>query len=74
MKKENFLQDLRRGLQGVPKREQEKQLAFYAKLIDEKMADGRSEREAVAELDGPLTLALKIQSELLAQALKNNSQ
>ena len=47
MRKDEFLQELRDGLTGLPQNELEKRIAFYAEMIDDRMEDGLSEAQAV---------------------------
>ena len=50
MNKNEFLDALRRGLCGLPQDDIEERLSFYAEMIDDRMAEGLSETEAVADL------------------------
>ncbi len=50
MNKSEFLDALRLGLYGLPQEDIEERLLFYAEMIDDRMAEGLSEREAVAEM------------------------
>ena len=53
MNKKEFLACLREGLSGLPQADIEERLAFYDEMIDDRMEDGLTEEEAVAEL-GPI--------------------
>jgi len=53
MNREAFLTELRRRLSGLPEEELEERLAFYSEMIDDRMADGATEEEAVADI-GPV--------------------
>ena len=53
MNKKEFLACLRERLSGLPQADIEERLAFYDEMIDDRMEDGLSEEEAVAEL-GPI--------------------
>jgi uncharacterized membrane protein len=53
MTKHEFITQLRDRLSELPEREVEERLSFYVEMIDDKIEDGRTEHEAVAEL-GPL--------------------
>lgn len=50
MNKQEFLEQLRKGLTGLPKDEIEERLAFYGEMIDDRMEDGVSEETAVCEI------------------------
>ena len=52
MNKQEFLERLRRGLRGLPQGDIEERLNFYAEMIDDRMEEGLSEAEAVAEIGG----------------------
>ena len=48
MNKEAFLAELRARLSGLPENETEERISFYREMIDDRMADGQTEEEAVA--------------------------
>ena len=48
MNKEQFLNELRSRLNGLPKADLEERLFFYGEMIDDRVEDGLSEEEAVA--------------------------
>lgn len=50
MTKKEFLQRLEKGLKGVPKEDIEERVAFYGEMIDDRIEDGLSEEEAVANV------------------------
>lgn len=50
MNKQEFLTDLRKGLSGLPLAETEERLNFYSEIIDDRIEEGLSEEEAVAEI------------------------
>ena len=50
MKKAEFLSELRNKLQGLPKDDIEDRLSFYEEAINDRMDEGKSEEEAVADL------------------------
>ena len=52
MSKQEFLARLREGLSGLPQEDIEDRLAFYGEMIDDRMEEGLTEEEAVAEI-GP---------------------
>lgn len=51
MRKQEFLDRLREGLSGLPQDDVSERLTFYEEMIDDRMEEGLSEEEAVAELD-----------------------
>ncbi len=53
MNKQMFLQALQRGLAGLPQEDIEERLIFYSEMIDDRMEEGLSEEEAVAQI-GPV--------------------
>ena len=53
MTKHEFITQLRDRLSKLPEREVEERLSFYVEMIDDRIEDGRTEQEAVADL-GPL--------------------
>ena len=53
MNKQEFLQQLRNGLNGLPAQEIEERVSFYMEMIDDKMEEGLSEEEAVRSI-GPV--------------------
>ena len=48
MNKEQFLNELRSRLNGLPRAELEERLFFYGEMIDDRVEDGLTEEEAVA--------------------------
>jgi uncharacterized membrane protein len=50
MTKHEFITQLRAKLSDLPEREVEERLSFYVEMIDDRIEDGRTEQEAVAEL------------------------
>ncbi len=52
MNKQEFLDRLWAGLYGLPQDDVEERLSFYSEMIDDRMEDGLTEEEAVAEI-GP---------------------
>lgn len=53
MGKQEFLAQLRQGLSGLPQSDVEERLSFYEEMIEDRMEEGLSEEEAVAEI-GPV--------------------
>ena len=52
MKKEEFLTELRNNLQGLPKEDVESRVSFYSEMIDDRIDEGKTEEEVIAELGG----------------------
>ena len=50
MNKEQFLSELKQGLSGFSEADIQNSLDYYAEMIDDRMEDGKTEEEAVAEL------------------------
>lgn len=50
MKKEEFLNELRKKLSGLPEADVEDRISFYSEAIADRMDEGKSEEEAVADL------------------------
>ena len=50
MNKQEFLSQLRQGLSGLPQADLEERISFFCEAIDDRMEEGRSEEDAVAEL------------------------
>jgi len=48
MTKEEFLEELRTALSGIPKEEFDERISFYSEMIDDRMEEGMTEEEAVA--------------------------
>lgn len=50
MNKREFVLNLRQKLSGLPTREVEERLAFYSEMIDDRVEEGITEEDAVAEI------------------------
>ena len=50
MSKQEFLDELAKGLSGAPKAEKAGRLAFYSEMIDDYIEEGLTEEEAVAKI------------------------
>ncbi len=50
MNKQEFLAGLRKGLAGLPQDDIEERLTFYSEMLDDRIEEGLSEEEAVAEI------------------------
>lgn len=64
MNKQEYLGKLREALACLPDDEIDESVAFYAEMIDDRMADGMAEDEAVAQLDDPKAAARAIIADL----------
>ena len=53
MNKQEYLSRLRQRLSGLPQSDLDERVAFYSEMIDDRMEDGLSEEDAVAEI-GPV--------------------
>lgn len=50
MTKTEFLSELKKALEGLPEEDIEKSLEYYSEMIDDRIEDGLTEEEAVADL------------------------
>ena len=64
MNKEEFLKELRERLSGLPESELDERISFYREMIDDRMADGQSEEEAVAGIGTVVAVVDQIMSEI----------
>lgn len=64
MGKQEFLAELQNKLYGLPQEDLDEHLSFYQEMIDDRMEDGRTEEEAVAELGSVDEVASQILSEI----------
>ena len=64
MTKSEFLSVLRRGLSGIPDGEIEERISFYGEMIDDRIEEGLSEEEAVANLGSADDVISQILSEI----------
>lgn len=69
MTKAEFLEALRRKLAGLPPEEAAERLSFYNEMITDRMEDGMSEAEAVAEIGPVEDVVNQIMSEIPLSAL-----
>ncbi len=71
MTKQEFLSQLRSGLVGLPQNDVEERLEFYSEMIDDRMEEGVSEEEAVADIGNVEEIISRIISEIpLAKIVK----
>lgn len=64
MNKKEFLEELRKGLSGLPQDDIEERLTFYSEMIDDRMEEGLSQEEAVAEIGSVKDIVSQIMSEI----------
>ncbi len=64
MNKRRFLIKLKRALWGCPPSEIKSRLAFYSEMIDDRVEEGRTEKEAILEIGKPEEIAKDIREEL----------
>lgn len=57
MNKQKYLRKLRKALKGVPERDKENLVEYYAELIDDSFERGKTPREVFAELEAPERVA-----------------
>lgn len=69
MNKEQFLNELRSRLSGLPQTELEERLSFYAESIDDRVEDGLTEEEAVAGIGSVDEIVEQILNEVPLSAL-----
>lgn len=60
MHKQEFLEQLRRGLSGLPQDDVEERLTFYSEMIDDRMEEGLSEEEAMSGIGTVDTITAQI--------------
>jgi uncharacterized membrane protein len=59
MNKQEFIEQLRKELSGLPQKETEEVISFYSEMIDDGIEDGLSEEEAVASVGDLSEIAQK---------------
>lgn len=57
MTKKKYLRSLRKSLKGIPEREKEKLVEYYAEMIDESRERGKTDKEIFADLESPEQVA-----------------
>lgn len=67
MTKNEYLKKLKHALRKVTRKEREKSLAYFCEVIDDRMEEGISEQDAVAELESISSAAERIIAEASAQ-------
>ena len=63
MNKQEFFALFRQELAGLPKDDLEERVAFYEEIINDKMDEGKTEEQAIAELDSVQTIVESIARE-----------
>ena len=64
MTKHEFILRLREGLRGIPKSELDERLDFYKELIDDRIDEGQTEEDAVADIGNVNEIISQILSEI----------
>ncbi len=64
MSKNDFLNQLRNALIGLPQNEIEERISFYNEMIDDRMEEDLSEEDAVAEIGSVNEIAAQIMAEV----------
>ena len=64
MRKTEFLEQLRKGLSGLPRDDMEERLTFYSEMIDDRMEDGLTEDEAVSGIGEVSEVVSQIAAEI----------
>ena len=63
MKKAEFLKELEKRLNGLPKSDIDERVSFYSEMIDDRVEDGKTEEEAIDDLGGIDTVVNQIAAE-----------
>ena len=64
MNKEVFLDELRKKLSGLPQSDIEERISFYSEMIDDRVEDGMTEEEAIAQIGSVDQVVATIMSEI----------
>lgn len=64
MNKKDFLTELKNALTGLPQDDVEERLSFYGEMIDDRVEEGKSEEEAVAEIGSVDDVAAQIVADI----------
>ncbi len=64
MTKREFMSELQKKLDGLPKQEIEERLNFYGEMIDDRIEEGRTEAEAVSEVGSVDEIVAQIIAEI----------
>ena len=63
MNKEEFLNELKKGLSGIPQEDLNERVNFYSEMIDDRIEEGMSEEEAVSAIGDVKTIISQIMAE-----------
>lgn len=64
MNKKDFLNKLKSALNGLPEKEIEERISFYGEMIDDRIEDGLTEKEAVEEMGDTEKIVFQIMQEI----------
>lgn len=64
MSKQEFLVQLRKGLSGLPQDDIEERMTFYSEMIDDRMEEGLSEKDAVNGIGSVDTIISQIKADI----------
>jgi len=74
MNKQEFIDELRSKLQGLPETELNERVSFYEEMIADRMEDGMTESEAVEQIGDPDKIVETIMSEIpLSRLVKHKA-
>ncbi len=63
MNKEEFLNELKKGLSGIPREDSDERVNFYSEMIDDRIEEGMSEEEAVRAIGDVNSIISQIMAE-----------
>lgn len=63
MNKQSFIASLRSKLYGLPQKEIDERISFYSEMIDDRIEDGMTEKEAISEIGTVDSVATQIISD-----------
>lgn len=63
MNKEQFLNELKKGLSGIPREDLDERVNFYSEMIDDRIEEGMSEEEAVSAIGDVNQIVSQIMAE-----------
>ena len=74
MNKEEFIRELREGLNGIPEAEREESIRFYSEMIDDMTEEGISEEEAISRIGSAGDIADQIRREYPKSPIKEKKE
>ena len=79
MNKQEFLNELRQGLNGLPQYDIEERVSFYSEMIDDRIEEGFSEADAVAAVGSIADIVFQVVSDtpltkIVKQRTKNKKE